>query len=291
MRIRSIKPDFFRHGGLQDLEAENPGQHVMLVYAGLWGLCDNQGVFPCEARRLKLDVLPFLDFSMEKTIGLLEGAGFLVRYKAEDGKVYGYIPSFCAHQRITGKEAIEGKKYPMPVEAAEKQPRTTEQTRGNVGETTGKHTDAQEGKGREKEREGSVEGETPTPGKQQDDFSFLVKVEYEPEVTFQADPPSWAEVAYEMQVFFTTDPSGIAQWEMMEASAGGRADPLRVCSAWAGKAGPIDLLNWRKRVGKLVTWVQTDVRTRANDKNQNTNGHLINQGSFERAVAVALAAD
>ena len=132
-RIRNIKPTFFRHEVLQDLEAANPGAHTMLVYIGLWTQCDAAGIFPWKPRQLKLDILPFLDFSIEGTLAILADAGFLQRYTA-DGAEWGYIPTFAGHQRITGKEATEGEKYPKPGNSAP----------GNNRETTGKQPVAQE---------------------------------------------------------------------------------------------------------------------------------------------------
>ena len=89
-RIRTIKPEFFRHEGLQDLEAANKGSYVMLVYAALWGHCDSNGVFEYRPRQLKLDILPFLDFKMQDTLGLLVSAGFINRYTV-DVKEFGLI--------------------------------------------------------------------------------------------------------------------------------------------------------------------------------------------------------
>lgn len=111
-RIRTIKPDFFRHEGLQDLAAQH-GAHVMLVFAGLWGHCDRFGRFECKPRHLKLDILPFLDFDMAETIQALEGAGFIQTYEV-GSKRYGFIPSFAEHQRFGGKEASEPAKHPEP---------------------------------------------------------------------------------------------------------------------------------------------------------------------------------
>lgn len=111
-RIRTIKPEFFRHEGLQDLASEH-GAHVMLVFAGLWGHCDRFGRFECRPRHLKLDILPFLEFDMTATLSALEGAGFIQTYVV-DGKKYGFIPSFEEHQRFGGKEASEPAKHPEP---------------------------------------------------------------------------------------------------------------------------------------------------------------------------------
>lgn len=139
-RIRTIKPDFFRHEGLQDLAAQR-GAHVMLVFAGLWGHCDRFGRFECRPRHLKLDILPFLDFDMAETIQALEGAGFIQTYEV-GSKRYGFIPSFAEHQRFGGKEASEPAKYPEP----------PVKTEGSNGEATGKQSPPLEGewnKGRE----------------------------------------------------------------------------------------------------------------------------------------------
>jgi len=79
-RIRSIKPEFFKHEELQDLEIGHPGQYIMLVYAGLWTQCDKNGVFPCKARIVKNEILPYIDFDMQKTLDILESGGFFVKY-------------------------------------------------------------------------------------------------------------------------------------------------------------------------------------------------------------------
>lgn len=142
-RIRSIKPAFFRHEVLQDLEAAHPGQYVMLTYIGLWTQCDAAGIFPWKTRILKLDILPFLDYSIEHTLAILQAAGFLTRYTA-NGAEWGLIPTFAEHQRITGKEATEGEKHPKP---GENKP-------GNSGETTGKQPGAQERSTGKDNREG-----------------------------------------------------------------------------------------------------------------------------------------
>ena len=133
-RIRTIKPSFFRHEELQDLEAANPGLYCMLVFVGLWTQCDNQGVFSCQPRQLKLDILPFLNFEMERTLSTLEAANFLERYTV-GGKSYGIISSFPEHQRFTGKESGEkGRIHPSP----EQRDIVPEKQRGINGEPLGK---------------------------------------------------------------------------------------------------------------------------------------------------------
>lgn len=148
-RIRTIKPEFFRHEGLQDLEIANPGKYPMMVFEGLWGHCDSKGRFEWRPRQLKLDILPFLPFDMAETLAILAESGMVKRYEV-DGKEYGEIPSFEKHQRISGKELTDGEKYPEPNREA------TGKQRGSVGEIP----ESQEGKGtgREQEQEGNGVG-------------------------------------------------------------------------------------------------------------------------------------
>jgi hypothetical protein len=150
-RIRTVKPEFFRHELLQDLEIELPELKPMLVFIGLWGQCDKNGVFEFKPRQLKLDILPFLDFDMGASLLLLRETK-LISLLCHEGKVYGFIPSFKDHQRITGREAQDPAKYPQHTEMTEWN------QDGNTGETPGKQQGRQEGKGKE--------GKGDTTGKQ-----------------------------------------------------------------------------------------------------------------------------
>lgn len=150
-RIRNIKPAFFRHEALQDLEAAHPGQYVMLTYIGLWTQCDSAGIFPWRPRQLKLDILPFLEFNIATTLSILESGGFVMQYEA-DGNTWGLIPTFTEHQRIIGKEATEGEKYPKPAEST-----TTGNKEGNNRETTGKQAIVQERRVGKDIRKGELE--------------------------------------------------------------------------------------------------------------------------------------
>lgn len=153
-RIRNIKPAFFRHEALQDLEAAHPGRYIMLTYIGLWTQCDAAGVFPWKPRLLKLDILPFLDFQIEATMAILAENGFITTYTA-NGEKWGYVPAFERHQRVTGKELTEGEKYPKPGQNDSDENReTTGKQPGNNRETTGKQPGAQERSTGKDNREG-----------------------------------------------------------------------------------------------------------------------------------------
>lgn len=168
-RIRTIKPEFFRHEQLQDLEEDNPGAHVMLVFAALWGHCDKEGRFLWKPRSLKLDILPFLDFDLTASLLLLREAGLIRQYENE-GVQYGEVPTFKDHQRVSGKEAQEPAKYPAP------NGYFSDNSPGSDGEATGKQQRRQEGKGREQEGKGeslSAEADHAEPRSADEDFETL----------------------------------------------------------------------------------------------------------------------
>ena len=102
-RIRSIKPEFFAHEGLFDLESSS-GLPVRLAFAGLWTVADREGRFKWRPRTIKKDVLPYDDVDFVAVLNAFEGAGFLRRYVV-DGEEYGLIPAFNKHQHINTREA------------------------------------------------------------------------------------------------------------------------------------------------------------------------------------------
>lgn len=109
-RIRSIKPEFFRHGRLFDAERES-GLPLRIAFAGLWTSADREGRFRWEPRELKLDCLPHDDVDFSRVLDALETRGFIVKYTQND-EVFGFIPSWNIHQVVNNKEAPS--KLPNP---------------------------------------------------------------------------------------------------------------------------------------------------------------------------------
>lgn len=156
-RIRTVKPDFFRHELLQELEQNNPKMKPMLVFEGLWTCCDKEGRFEWKPRNLKLDILPFVQFDMEKTLELLRQSELVTRYEV-DGRQYGSIPTFKDHQRISGKEKEAPSRFPEP-------------NRGSTGEAPEKHPGAREGKGNGVQEGNGVTRDALPPADSHTDFS------------------------------------------------------------------------------------------------------------------------
>ncbi|GAA4169527.1 hypothetical protein [Shinella granuli] len=78
-RIRTIKPEFFKHEGIFDAEQET-GLPLRLAFAGLWTQCDREGRFAWRPRQLKVDILPYDELDFLRVLDALATRGFIVKY-------------------------------------------------------------------------------------------------------------------------------------------------------------------------------------------------------------------
>lgn len=158
-RIRTVKPELFRHGGLYDLECET-GLPIRLAFIGLFTSCDRNGRFKWKPRELKLDCLPHDNIEFSRVLDALLSRGFILKYE-NSGVVYGCIPTFTVHQVINNKEKptdapcpySDGSQIidfndnftrePRDVNACQSPPELEQ------GERKGKERKGREGKGRE----------------------------------------------------------------------------------------------------------------------------------------------
>lgn len=144
-RIRTIKPEFFKHEALYEAEVET-GLPLRLAYIGLWTQCDREGRFLWRPRPLKLDILPYDDVDFSRVLDALATRGFVVKY-VSDGREIGWVPSFPRHQMINHRESAS--QLPQPP--------------ANIGEIDASVTraprvdHAARGEGKGKEGKGSVE--------------------------------------------------------------------------------------------------------------------------------------
>ena len=143
MRIRTIKPEFFTHESLYDLEVST-GLPIRVSFIGLWCAADKEGRFKWEPRRLGVSILPYdlLDFS--RVLDALTTRGFIVRYASEKGE-FGVIPSFHRHQVINNRERDSELPEPPPMADPDACPTRAPRV---------PHASKEEGKGREGEGEG-----------------------------------------------------------------------------------------------------------------------------------------
>ena len=105
-RIRTVKPEFYLHEGLFDLETET-GIPIRLAFSGLWTQCDRAGRFEWRPRRLKANILPYDDVDFSRVLDALLSRGFIVKYACPtvtNGRIFGVIPTWPAHQFINNRE-------------------------------------------------------------------------------------------------------------------------------------------------------------------------------------------
>lgn len=160
-RIRTIKPDFFRHEGLYEAEQET-GLPLRVAFAGLWTACDREGRFEWRPKQLKLDCLPYDQTDFSRVLDALATRGFVVKY-ASGTDEYGYIPSWRRHQVINNRESASTIPKPseikeLPTRAARVSDASSTRECNYQGEGEGK------GKGREEHHTVDLEtapGSTP----------------------------------------------------------------------------------------------------------------------------------
>jgi hypothetical protein len=145
-RIRSIKPEFFRHEALYEAEKETK-LPLRLAFAGLWTAADREGRFRWSPRQLKLDCLPYDDCDFSRVLDALMTRGFIVKY-AVDGKELGCIPSWHQHQVINNREKSSDLPAPNEINTLTREARVDDAPTTPLVQTQG------EGKGKEGEREG-----------------------------------------------------------------------------------------------------------------------------------------
>lgn len=103
MRIRSVKPEFFLHDGLFELELETK-LPIRIAYIGLWCAADREGRFKWEPRRLGATILPYDCIDFSRVLDALLTRGFLKMYRVGNA-CFGLIPSFSKHQCVNPRES------------------------------------------------------------------------------------------------------------------------------------------------------------------------------------------
>lgn len=154
-RIRTVKPELFRHEGLFEAEQES-GLPLRFAFIGLFTVCDRDGIFRWQPRQIKLDVMPYDSTDFSRVLDALMTRGFIRRYACGSDE-YGVIPSFPRHQVINNRE--KNSIYPTiedadKVYACENSGLQAREARVNDASATREGKDQGEGKGREGEQEG-----------------------------------------------------------------------------------------------------------------------------------------
>lgn len=149
-RIRTVKPEFWTSEQVTACSRD-----ARLLFIGLWNFCDDGGVHPASAKRVKMEIFPGDDAQIsliETWVMELISNGLLEEYSVE-GKKYWHVISWKNHQKIDKPNC----RHPGPENATKFDEHSTN-SRRIIGEDSASvrrvvvERSPPEWKGREKER-------------------------------------------------------------------------------------------------------------------------------------------
>lgn len=114
MRIRSIKPEFWRSDDIASLPWD-----TRLLFIGMWSYVDDNGVGRDDERIITADLFALDDVLSESSVRVHDGlkrlqtAGLITRYTVS-GKAFLHIANWAKHQKIN--RPTPGR-YPLPTSA------------------------------------------------------------------------------------------------------------------------------------------------------------------------------
>jgi len=139
MRIRTVKPDFFKS---EDVAALEP--LARLAFIGLWLLADCAGRLLDRPNRIRAELFPYDNVDMGSILEALKKQGVIHRYTAE-GQAVIQVVNFRKHQRISGREAQAESEISPPPDVQE----APGKHRGSNTEAPGNDRKGKERKGKE----------------------------------------------------------------------------------------------------------------------------------------------
>lgn len=97
-RIRTLKPEFFKHEDLSALPAE-----THLLAAALLNYADDEGYFNANPALIRAECCPLREDSAKvpESLRSLQSVGYLSLGRGDNGRAYGRIVNFTAHQRVS----------------------------------------------------------------------------------------------------------------------------------------------------------------------------------------------
>ncbi len=107
-RARNIKPGFFKNETLAECSPL-----ARLLFAGLWCLADREGRLEDRPKRIRAEILPYDDGSVDDMLGELHDAGFILRYHVGNERFI-QVLNFTKHQNPHCRES--GSTIPAPGE-------------------------------------------------------------------------------------------------------------------------------------------------------------------------------
>lgn len=97
-RSRNLKPGFFKNETLAECSPL-----ARLLFAGLWCLADRSGRLEDRPKRIRAELLPYDDGSVDDMLNELHQAGFILRYQVGEQRLI-QVLNFGKHQTPHHKE-------------------------------------------------------------------------------------------------------------------------------------------------------------------------------------------
>jgi len=97
-RIRTIKPEFWKHEDLCDLP-----EATHILAAALLNYADDHGYFNANPALVKAECSPLREpsVSIPESLRRLQNIGYISLGACEKGRSYGRINNFASHQRVS----------------------------------------------------------------------------------------------------------------------------------------------------------------------------------------------
>ena len=223
-RIRTIKPDFFKHEDLAELPAM-----TRLLFIGLWTQADREGRLEDRPKRLKIEIFPYEEYDIEAGLSKLTEDGFIIRYDA-NGKFI-QIANFAKHQQPNIKE----------------KPSTIPAPCLDGTSITGKGMDIGNG-----EQEGSGAGEPPAPILSESVLVVTPLADGLHPIALSINRPKDAPTVEQVQSVFDTLKAPARMRKFFEHYES---------SGWIDGAGRSIVLHWQSKASK---WVSDDIAKEQN---------------------------
>lgn len=112
MRIRNVRPGFFKNDDLAQLDF-----HVRLLFIGLWMMADRDGKLLDKPLRIQAEIFPYDNKDVIQIDGALDSLaenGFITRYE-RDGVNCILVNNFRKHQVLSGNERKTRSSLPNPL--------------------------------------------------------------------------------------------------------------------------------------------------------------------------------
>lgn len=91
-RARNLKPGFFKNENLAECSPL-----ARLLFAGLWCLADRAGRLEDRPKRIRAEILPYDDGSVDDMLDELHRSGFILRYEVKEQRFI-QVLNFAKHQ-------------------------------------------------------------------------------------------------------------------------------------------------------------------------------------------------